>query len=160
MNRYNPTISLGGQSVSKDDIEAATRLVHSLERLIDEPRASNAPTPQQLVKLAKQLRDVRKTRTRFFDEDLFGEPAWDMLLALYISDAECYRLNVTDLINASQAPSSTALRWIDRLQELGLIHRRENPLDRRSQFLEPTAGAVQKVAAFLKSAGTKYFPFE
>ena len=162
MSKRNPEISLGGQSVSKGDIEAATRLVHSLELLAEQPRASNAnePSQQQLVKLAKRIRDMRKARTRFFDIDLFGEPAWDIILALYLSDAEGYRLKVTDLVNESQATASTALRWIDRLQELGLITRRENPLDRRSQFLEMPADGLRKITALLETIWVKYFPFE
>ena len=162
MSKRNPEISLGGQSVSKGDIEAATRLVHSLELLAEQPRASNAnePSQQQLVKLAKRIRDMRKARTRFFDIDLFGEPAWDIILALYLSDAEGYRLKVTDLVNESQATPSTALRWIDRLHELGLISRRENPLDRRSQFLEMPADGLRKITALLETIWTRYFPFE
>ena len=162
MNERNPEITLGGQSVSKDDIEAATRLVHSLERMIEEPRASNAnaPTPQQLAKLAKRLQDMRKSRTRFFDGSLFGEPGWDMILALYISDVEGYRLKVTDLMHESQATPSTALRWIDRLAELGLVRRRENPLDRRSQFLEMPADGIRKTTALLETVWATYFPFE
>ena len=162
MNERNPKISLGGQSVSKDDIEAATRLVHSLELMADQPRASNAnsPSQQQLVKLAKRIRDMRKTRDRFFDQDMFGEPAWEIILALYLSDAEGYRLKVTDLVNESRASASTALRWIDRFQELGLIHRRENPLDRRSHFLEMPTDSLRKITALLETIWTKYFPFE
>lgn len=162
MIKRNPEITLGGQSVSKDDIEAATRLVHTLERMVGEPRASNAnaPTQEQLVKLAKRLRDMRKSRTRFFAEDLFGEPGWDMILALYISDVEGYRLKVTDLMNESQATPTTALRWIDRLHELGLVRRRENPLDRRSHFLEMPSDGVRKTHALLETIWATYFPFE
>lgn len=162
MDKYIPEISFGGQSVSKDDIEAATHLVHSLERMAEQPRASNAnaPSQQQLVKLAKSILGMRKARSQFFDEDLFGEPGWEIILTLYLSDAEGYRLKVTDLINESQASPTTALRWIDRLQELGLIHRRENPLDRRSQFLEMPTGGLRNVTALLETIWTKYFPFE
>ena len=94
MDKRNPEISLGSQSVSIGDIEATTRLVHSLELLAEQPRASNAnaPTQQQLVKLARRICEMRKTRARFFDVDLFGEQAWDIILALYLSDAEGYRL--------------------------------------------------------------------
>lgn len=162
MNKRKPEISFGGQSVSKDDIEAATRLVHSLERMIEEPRASNAdvPTQEQLVRLAKRLRDMRKSRCRFFDENLFGEPGWDMILSLFISDVEGYRLKVTDLMHESQATPSTALRWIDRLAELGLVQRRENPFDRRSQFVEMPADGIRKTTALLETVWATYFPFD
>lgn len=162
MIKQNPEINVRGHSLSKYDIEAATRLVHTLERIVEEPRTSkaDAPTEEQLVKLAKQLRDMRKSRTRFFDESLFGEPGWDMILALYIADVEGYRLKVTDLVNESQATSSTALRWIDRLHELGLVHRRENTLDRRSHYLEMPVDGLRKVSAMLDQIWVTYFPID
>ena len=147
-------------SISSNEIAAMTKLVRSLERLLDEPSGSNAtaPTPQQLAIFAKRLLDLRRSRGRFLDPDMFGEPAWDMILALYIASIEQYRLKVTDLVNESRVPASTGLRWIRRLQEAGLIVRHENPLDGRINFLEISEGGIQKVSSLLEFAQPRYFP--
>lgn len=147
------------EPVSEDNLRAAARLIQSVERSLKQPHAiaANAPTAKQLVKLAKRLRDVRKSRVRFLDQDLFGEPAWDMVLALYIAHIEQYRLKVTDLVHESLASSSTALRWIIRLQKIGLIVRRENPMDHRSFYLEMPDDGVIKVTALLENAWVNYF---
>jgi DNA-binding MarR family transcriptional regulator len=80
----------------------------------------------------------RTSRNRVFGEDLFAEPAWDMLLDLYAN----YRLNRTvtigDLCVASRAPMSTALRWLGLLERNNLVRRTADPLDRRRAFVALT----------------------
>ncbi len=159
MNKRSTNLSAHALT-GKAQIPNADRLVRSIEHLLDQSLTANAtgPTPQQLVKLAKYLREVRKSRGRFLDRSLFGEPAWDMLLALYISHVEQYRLKVTDLIHESRATSSTGLRWIVKLQAAGLIVRRENHADQRSFFLELPDDGAAKVTALLENAWRTQFP--
>lgn len=88
---------------------------------------------------AKAVRAViaeRRLRERFFDPDLFGEPAWDMLLDLYAARLEHTRVSVSSLCIAATVPSTTALRWLRTLTEEGLVRRRADPQDRRRVFIE------------------------
>ena len=88
---------------------------------------------------AKAVRAViaeRRLRERFFDPDLFGEPAWDMLLDLYAARLEHTRVSVSSLCIAATVPSTTALRWLRTLTENGLVCRRADPQDRRRVFIE------------------------
>jgi len=57
-----------------DEVAAAEE-----ERLRHAPR--RRPTRHQLAQLALKLYDARRGRDRIFRDQLFGEPAWDMLLA-------------------------------------------------------------------------------
>lgn len=88
-----------------------------------------------LVILAKKIRDVRTLRNAVFAPELFGEPAWDLLLSLYIAEGDQYRLKVTSACNESNVPETTALRWLNSLNELGLIQYESNPTDARSRYV-------------------------
>jgi len=101
----------------------------------------NAPSPEQrrvLCEHACQIRYCRGARAEFFDRGIFGEPAWDMLLALYTIDGDRRRLNIGHLAELASVALTTALRWLDYLQEQGLIERRSNPFDQRMVYVELT----------------------
>lgn len=94
------------------------------------------PTLEALVQLAERLGKARDLRSDYLASELFAEPAWDMLLALFQADAAGRRTTVSNLCTESGAPPSTALRWIDKLEELKLVRRAKNPLDARVVFVE------------------------
>ena len=48
---------------------------------------------------------------------MFGEPAWDMLLALYFTEDAGPRQTVGRLIKMSNAPTTSALRWVHYLEK-------------------------------------------
>lgn len=93
----------------------------------------------------------RTNRNQVFGDDLFAEPAWDMLLDLYAN----YRLNRTvtigDLCVASRAPMSTALRWLGLLERKNLVSRTADPLDRRRAFITLTDEGRAKMEKTLDS---------
>jgi len=63
------------------------------------------------VELARQTYDDRRRRNKIFQsEELFGEPAWDILLDLFIAAKERRRVSVTSACIGSAVPSTTALR--------------------------------------------------
>jgi DNA-binding MarR family transcriptional regulator len=95
--------------------------------------------------LAKQIGLVRTARNSTFNDNLFGEPAWDILLLLYVALHEGDRLTVGAVCNESGVPDTTALRWIDRLVELGLVRRDRNPVDNRSSFIELEIDGIKKM---------------
>ena len=100
---------------------------------------------------------AREARRLFFNKELFCDPAWDMLLDLYACDLEERRVTVGSLCVASAAPATTALRWIKKLQDEGLIRRENDPFDYRRVYLELTPQARQAMnnyfAAFRGESG-------
>ena len=91
----------------------------------------------------RRILQARLERSSYFPGDLFSDPAWDMLLDLYAAELSQVRVSVTSLCIASNAPTSTALRWISTLERENLIERRADPLDGRRFFLSLTAEAVK-----------------
>lgn len=89
----------------------------------------NSLHPRQMIR-------QRRLRQQCFPDTLFGEPAWDMLLELYVVDLEQGRISVSSLCLASAAPATTALRWLNMLVEEGLARREEDPNDRRRVWVK------------------------
>jgi len=110
-----------------DEVAAAEE-----EKLRKGPRR---PTRRQLGQLAGKLYDARRGRDRVFNDQLFGEPAWDMLLALYCLPIRGIPLCVTSLAYAANVPPSTGTRWLELLLDRGLIKRGPHPSDGRQQLV-------------------------
>ena len=96
----------------------------------------------------------RQLRARFFDGELFADPAWDMLLDLTAARAEHTRVSVTSLCIASGVPPTTALRWIGQLTEIGLFERIEDDTDRRRAFIALSDRAADGMARYFAELGT------
>lgn len=111
--------------------------------------ANRAPGPSTLVALAKKIQGVRERRQIFLGNDLISETGWEMLIALYQSDVAMHRMTVTNLCQASHAPNTTALRWIDRLAELGLVSRYKHKLDGRIVYVDLAPNARTAMNAYL-----------
>ncbi len=101
-------------------------------------RGRNAPSHRELLRLACRIYDARRERERLLGSRLFGEPGWDMMLALYCLPARGERLAVTALSLTSGASQTTALRWQAVLIEEGLIRRVDDNADGRRSYVDLT----------------------
>jgi len=99
---------------------------------------------------AREIYDDRRMRKDFVPGQLLGEPAWDMLLDLFMQFAGGARVSVSSLCLASDCPQSTALRHIDQLVALGLIRRTPSTQDKRIVFVELTTEGVLAVGRYLE----------
>ncbi len=108
--------------------------------------------------LVRKIIRQRQLRARFFDGDLFADPAWDMLLDLAASRAEHKRVSVTSLCIASGVPPTTALRWIAQMTNAGLLCRAEDESDRRRAFITLSEKAIDAVANYFAEFGTVAAP--
>lgn len=105
------------------------------------------------VELARQTYDDRRRRTKIFgSEDLFGEPAWDILLDLFIATKERRRVSVTSACIGSAVPSTTALRWITILEKQGLLMREADPGDARRVYVKLSARGYAAMLEYFASA--------
>lgn len=95
---------------------------------------------------AQAMLDLRQLRARIFGTGFSKEAAWEMLLALY---AQGRRLKVTDLASYTDSPLTTALRWIEFLEEKGLITRRPSPTDLRIHHIALSERGQQMMEDYL-----------
>ena len=129
---------------------AGTQSEDTSARLVRATRAA-LPDPRLVRRILRQ----RQARARFFDGDLFGDPAWDMLLDLTAARAEHTRVSVTSLCIASGVPPTTALRWIGQMTDSGLLERVDDETDRRRAFIALTDKAADAMARYFAELGAQ-----
>ncbi|MBY8820830.1 MarR family transcriptional regulator [Sphingomonas colocasiae] len=106
------------------------------------------PRNEALVRAREHL-NARRARARFLPVDLFGEPAWDLLLDLFIAGEENKSVSITSACIASGAPPTTALRWIGVLDERGLIAKMPDSEDGRRIYVSLTETARNAMLRWL-----------
>jgi Winged helix DNA-binding domain len=144
-----PTPAASQPSAFRFDADADdARLGDSSDRLV---RAARPPLPDP--RLVRRIIRQRQVRARFFEGDLFADPAWDMLLDLTAARAEHVRVSVTSLCIASGVPPTTALRWIGQMTDVGLLQRVDDETDRRRAFITLTEKAADAMARYFAELG-------
>ncbi len=98
---------------------------------------------------------VRRTRDHYFPRQLFGEPAWDILLDLYINHGQGRKVSVSSLCVASMVPATTALRYIAMLEDQGLLRKIASEHDRRVSLVELTDEGCVAMEAYMTSVAAE-----
>ena len=105
----------------------------------------------EFLSKAKSVLNRRRLRSRFFNRAIFGEPAWEILLVLYISDVSGGRQTIGKLADWIDTPLTTALRWIAYLEKERLVERQAHPQDKRVVFLRLLDKGRNSMEAYLSS---------
>ncbi len=79
--------------------------------------------------------EIRKRRETVFGYDLFGEPAWDLMLDLFIQHVDRQKTSSTSAAIAARVPPTTALRYLNSLVRKGLVVRHASDHDLRVQYV-------------------------
>ena len=143
-----PAQALGQRLASPAISFAGAPCDDASDSLVRAPRPG-LPDPRLIRRIIRQ----RQLRARFFDGDLFADPAWDMLLDLAAARAEHKRVSVTSLCIASGVPPTTALRWIALMTEAGMLDRVEDETDRRRAFIALADRAADAMARYFAELG-------
>lgn len=115
------------------------RLSYLLNRLDRLPECADPATEMADVSLrAQRVRAIlkaRRQRDRSFEDGLFADPAWDILLELYAAELGGCRMSVSSLCIGAAVPATTALRWIKHLEQKALVSRALDATDGRRVFV-------------------------
>ena len=138
------TISSGPLSAAGIDIHdffgQIREIQHRLGTLVghvDAPDPARKDcTPTTSTEFVRGVLKLRAARRGIFGNALFGEPAWEVLLELYEAQLTHRSESVSSLCIASGVPATTALRWIQNLENDGWIERTADPKDRRRVFVK------------------------
>lgn len=117
------------------------------------PAEAKAPSPDVDAETVRAVIRARRLRSRFFSEELFADPAWDMLLDLLQAEIAQLRVPVSSLCIAAAVPATTALRWIKTMTEQGLFVRRADPHDGRRVFVELAPAASDAMRRYFADIG-------
>ena len=138
------------------------RIASTLARLSTGPASALRPTelppatgdlPDVSADMVRTVIRARRMRTRYFDEDMFADPAWDMLLDLLQAEIAQLRVPVSSLCIAAAVPATTALRWLKTMTQQGIFLRRADPHDGRRVFVELAPQASQAMRRYFADAG-------
>ena len=137
------------------------RIAATLARLSTGPATSprpvepdtSAPAPEVAVETIRSIIRARRLRSRFFDEELFADPAWDMLLDLLQAEISTLRVPVSSLCIAASVPATTALRWLKTMVQQGMFLRRADPHDGRRVFVELAPHTSQSMRRYFAEIG-------
>lgn len=136
----------------------ADELVAIAARLRDVASAA-PPTPsrsqRRYLSLARQAYALRRKRATIFgNPELFGEPAWDILLDLYVAHAEGKPVSVSSACIGSAAPATTGLRWLGVLADEGLVVRENDAEDNRRVLVRLTRAGITAMERFFDAVGS------
>ena len=126
---------------------------HSGHELLQPPvksGESNAGySDQVLAEKAAQIYTTRRQRDRRVGQGFFGEPAWDILLDLFIHHVQDKSVSVTSACLASASPPTTGLRWLGVLEQAGFVMRAPDPEDGRVTLVRLTDHGLQVLREIL-----------
>ena len=81
---------------------------------------------------------------------MFSDPAWDILLDLFVARVRSQRIAVSSACIAANVSTTTALRWIIRLDHQGAIVKIPDPADARRSFVEIGPATFEQMARWLR----------
>ncbi|MFN8700665.1 MAG: response regulator [Rhodospirillales bacterium] len=96
---------------------------------------------QQRAETLKLMLYSQKLRSDLLPLDIFGDPAWSILLELALIERSGKRTSVSGLTMTAPTSRTTALRRIQDMVEADLIVRHEDPHDRRRSYVELSSNA-------------------
>lgn len=151
-------------TLSKREVREAAKLLarivgedpEMLDVLLQPPPRSaadedRAPDRHELLELARRALLERQHRTKLFSKVMFGEPAWDVLLALYIADFVSGRQTTGSIAFTIDTPVTTVVRWISYLEKEHMVSREPHPHDRRMMFVRLTEKSRELLSQYFLS---------
>lgn len=119
------------------------------------PDSAGAPGAAQDRTLARAWADrlyaERRRRDALFPDGLFGEPAWDLMLALFTAREKGQPMILCKAYRAAGVTDTTGRRLLDRMEKEGLITRRRAPRSRKMRVVELTDAAASRLIDYLSS---------
>lgn len=125
-------------------IKTRARQANSSPAMTSAPFGSNAELARAFIRL-------RRHRDRLLGSDLFADPAWDMLLDLFVNTDAQRNISASSLCIAAAVPSTTALRHMAVMERRGMITRQKDPNDNRRVFIILTPEWHAKVDRLMTS---------
>lgn len=122
----------------------ARKLIYDAERAVATHRGD-------LTDHARWILERRKQRDLYFDPMLFSNPAWDILLNLYVAGGEGRAVSVLDTCAASTLPQGVALRWLAFLKQEEMVVEMPDPVRVRQTLIRLSDHARLTMSSYLGS---------
>lgn len=110
------------------------------------PTADLQKTALANARIASRRRLLRQQL--FGAPELFGDPSWEMLVDLFIHQAEGKDLSITALCIPVGLPLSSALRLVQKLCDAGILRRLRDPVDGRRSIIRLEPASWHRLCAY------------
>jgi hypothetical protein len=113
-------------------------------------------TDEKLATIAASIFRARRRRAKLFAASLFSEPAWDMLLELFVGSIRERPVTASGLCRAADVCEATGQRWIEMLEAQGLVRRRSVSEDGELRLVEISDGGFESMRQYVLEGVTKF----
>ncbi len=101
-----------------------------------------------LLALAVAGREISRRRSRIFSGTAVGNPQWDVLIDLFVQEANGYRVSLDHLALAGELRAEIVYDSVERLVKAGLVERADDRFDKRTSWLSLTSKGKQGMTDF------------
>ncbi|MEC3912325.1 ArsR family transcriptional regulator [Sphingobium sp. CR2-8] len=139
--------------------QEAVDLVVALQRCLtnfharkEDPAILDGEGNDQLPALARYL-EARRVRAMLFGQNLFADPAWDILLALYQAELEGHALTLEQMSESLRLSLSVVVGQVGTMERRGLLNEhRTSPNSRRRRAIRLSPLALDAMASWVSLA--------
>ena len=115
------------EEFDSERLQAALAIVRQAsERLVVLTEPESPEAGHTLRAVAERLYAERRKRDEYFPPSLFGEPAWDLLLALFIAHDDGRHVSLSEAYDAAKIDPRSGPTLIEKLIAAGLVARSHN----------------------------------
>ena len=132
------------------DIEDVVKRLDALLRTMDEVPAAAASMPvgQDIVEAGRRSLAALRERERLFGVGLFTDPAWTILIHLFVASEEGRTARAECVCAAAAVPETVAMPCIALLVSAKLVKRRPHHGDPQATYLELTEAAQVRLCDY------------
>lgn len=112
--------------------------------------AGDKRTNTDLAAYVTAIIHARRLREKALGADLFFDPAWDIMLTLFLAKLDDRPLRVTDL-GVVPVAATTLLRWISNLEAAGIVVRTGSSVLGRRAGVTLSDQTMKRMTDYLKS---------
>jgi hypothetical protein len=139
-----------GSSGLRGRIEALQAQIKRYKAAISEGQSQSfeGDVPPVDPQLVRNHITTLAQREEILGSDLFGDPAWELLLEGFAAALCNERLTTSAMIGRAKLPPSTTSRWLSKLETDGLLQREADPFDARANLISLTPRAFEGLVRY------------
>ena len=125
-------------------------------KMFDKASADTGRGPPAIEAMAPRafftsLLELRRMRERHFGTELFGEPAWDVMLQLMIARIDGTEFKLSELTGNSASPPIASRQYVEELIQARLVDRFENADNEPDFYLSLSSEAARRMAELYRA---------
>ena len=138
----------GKEQELRKALNGLRRILNAIE--LEEAVSRQGRADPDMLAFTRRMINERYRRFQYFDGHLFSDPAWDIMLELFVAEIEVREVPVTNLCFTSNVPDTTVLRWIKTLCHEELVVRHKDKIDKRRVLVQLTRPASEAMRRYVE----------